>query len=88
MPRSYQRSFRLDDDLRAFIDSLPFGTANSLVNELLKEFQRNGQLRRKIALQDARFKDWTPMRLVEMPLPFSDLPKPKRARTVDSSSNP
>lgn len=71
MPRSYQRSIRLDDKLKQPIETLPYGTLNTLINQLVTLFFEDKEVREKVVLADSRFKDWEPMKLVPAyaPLP-------------------
>lgn len=94
MARDYQRSVRLDNELKRQIDTLPYGSLNSVVNQLLHEFFRDEGLRKRISAKDTRFNNWIPMQLKPMPpLPgqvviptfeHDDLPEfPKPSSRVD-----
>lgn len=61
--RTYQRSFRLDHDLEAYMRGLPGGSGNSLVNILLMRFFTDSDFQTEILgmLRDERFRDWQPL---------------------------
>lgn len=58
MARSYQRPVRLDDDLKPFVDSLPRGTVNSLINQLLHLYKDNKAIREMVSIKDDRFANY------------------------------
>ena len=70
MARNYQRSIRLDETLRSPVESLPYGTLNSLVNQLLNLFFDDKDVQEKVTLADSRFKDWEPKKLVPVTAPL------------------
>jgi len=64
--RNYQRSVRIEDELQTKIESLPYGTFNNLVNNLVDLFFKDDSVKELVAIRDSRFKNWTPQQLKPM----------------------
>lgn len=56
MAKTVTRSLRIDEELKDSLDSLPEGTVNTLVNELLTLFFENDDVQKMVILRDDRFK--------------------------------
>lgn len=58
MARTHQRSLRIEDEHIDLLDSLPRGTVNTFINELIRIAKTEPEILKQVTITDERFNNW------------------------------